>query len=105
MNEQKNKKYLITISVTYFVIFLIMPAFILGSGLFVKDIGWFYEYLVKIYTFTSVFFLIAVMSVLGFTKKRLFALLSLIIVSYVISAIFLYIRVGMLFANSNIFSF
>lgn len=91
MTEQKKKNLLIILSIVYFIVFLIVPTILSSIDFFTKDFGWHLWYMVYIFSFSSIVFLFFVLAIFGFTKKRFFWLLGIIIMSYVISAIYIYI--------------
>lgn len=101
--QKKNKFWIIFIF--YFIIFWILPSFIFGSGLFIKDIGWYGWYMVTVFFILSILFLLFMFKTYGFTKKRLIFLLGALILSYIISALYAYIRVALMFANAKGFPF
>jgi len=91
MKKIKNKAVIFSIS--YFLIFWLVPLIVLGSGAFVVDISWYLLYMTKIFPVLSIIFLFLSFKFAGFKKKEIIIFLGLIILLYFFSTYYVFVRI------------
>ncbi len=94
MKEIKKGNGLIISSVVYFFLFFLIPLVLSWVDIFTKDFMWQPWYMLAVFAPLSVIFIVVTLRIFGFSKKRLFSLIGLILFSYLISVIYIFIRVG-----------
>ncbi len=105
MKKKNNtKKFIITLA-AYFGVFYLIPLILSSIDFFTKDFGYYLWYMLYIFAPLSVVFFIASLNILGFSKKRLFGLIGFLILTYLISAIYIYIRFYIALSNPRFMTF
>jgi len=90
----KNKKSPIKICIVFFSVCYVIPLTVSSLDVFTKDFMWHPWYMLVAFTPLSIIFIFVVLKFFGFNKKRLFSLIGLILLSYLMSVIYIFIRVG-----------
>lgn len=104
MKEIKKVNGLIISSVVYFFLFFLIPLVLSWVDIFTKDFMWQPWYMLVVFTPLSIIFIVVVLKIFGFNKKRLFSLIGLILFTYLISVIYVFVRVGEAVSNPKFMS-
>jgi len=105
MKKIKNSNSLIISSIVYFSVFFLIPLTVSSLDVFTKDFMWHPWYMLVVFTPLSVVFIVVVLKIFGFSKKRFFSLMGIILFSWILSMVYIYIRFGSVFENFRSSSF
>lgn len=103
-NMKKNKVWLVVSSLSFFALFYAVPLIFSSMDFFTKDFMWHVLYMIVVYSLLSGLFLFVAFKIFRPAKKIIFLLVGLIFLSYLISAVYVFIRLNMVLTNPRFMS-
>lgn len=86
------KDFFLVCCVVYFAVFYVIPLFLSIFDIPAKDFGRHLRYMLYVFPFLSVIFSFLTFKVLGFSKKRLIVLLISLVLVYLISVVYMFLK-------------